>query len=171
MCQPQVWADFHMDAYAQYLFLFHHAGLALQDKKAISYVYMGYRKILNTLTLEVWWEPMRLPLLFWNLCDLQQGKSEGFDSCDRPSNLTSNWVKLMIFLSPVNLKFDGWPWKTIGHPFYATNFVHHFIAIWQFKLELQLVAAKKSCKSLKAWKRHKRKHSGCLAALGVGVLS
>ena len=24
------------------------------------------------------------------------------------------------FLSRVTLKFDGWPWKTIGHLFYAT---------------------------------------------------
>ena len=38
----------------------------------------------------------------------------------------------------VMMKFDGWPWKTIGHLFYATlSFVHHFIAIDQFKLELQ----------------------------------
>ena len=33
--------------------------------------------------------------------------------------------------------FDVWPWKTIGHLFYATSsFVHHFIAIGEFKLEL-----------------------------------
>ena len=42
------------------------------------------------------------------------------------------------FLSRVTLKFDGWPWKTIGHIFYATSsFVHHSIAIGEFKLELQ----------------------------------
>ena len=36
--------------------------------------------------------------------------------------------KSTIFLSPVTFKFDGWPWKTIGHLFYATSrFVHHFI--------------------------------------------
>ena len=36
------------------------------------------------------------------------------------------------------LKFDGWPWKTIGYLFYATSsFVHHFVAIGEFKLELQ----------------------------------
>ena len=98
----------------------------------------------------------------------KQGKSEGFDSCDRPSNLTQigfkssifqpmwpwnlmddleknrapllgyiklcasfqshRWiqtgvtvrkrsirVKMGDFLSRVTLKFDGWPWKTIGH--------------------------------------------------------
>ena len=43
-----------------------------------------------------------------------------------------------IFLSRVTLKFDKWPWKTIGHLFYATSsFLHHFIAIGEFKLELQ----------------------------------
>ena len=46
--------------------------------------------------------------------------------------------KSAIFLSRVTLKFDGWPWKTIGHLFYATSrFVLHFIAICEFKLELQ----------------------------------
>ena len=38
----------------------------------------------------------------------------------------------------VTLKFDGWPWKTIGYLFYATSsFMHHFITIGEFKLELQ----------------------------------
>ena len=36
------------------------------------------------------------------------------------------------------MKFDVWPWKTIGHLFYATSsFVHHSIAISEFKLKLQ----------------------------------
>ena len=40
--------------------------------------------------------------------------------------------------SRVILQFDEWPWKTIGHIFYATSsFVHHFVAIGEFKLELQ----------------------------------
>ena len=42
------------------------------------------------------------------------------------------------FFSHVTLQFDVWPWKTIGHLFYATSsFVHHFVAIGEFKLELQ----------------------------------
>ena len=42
------------------------------------------------------------------------------------------------FLSSVTLKFDGWPWKTIGHLFYVVlSFVHHSIAISKFKLDLQ----------------------------------
>ena len=38
----------------------------------------------------------------------------------------------------MTLKFDGWPWKTIGHLSNATSsFVHHFVAIGDSKLELQ----------------------------------
>ena len=38
----------------------------------------------------------------------------------------------------MTLKFDGWPSKTIGHLFFATSsFVHHFLAIGEFKLDLQ----------------------------------
>ena len=38
----------------------------------------------------------------------------------------------------VPLMFDGWPWKTIGHlSFAVSSFVQHFIAIGEFKLELQ----------------------------------
>ena len=45
------------------------------------------------------------------------------------------WVKLDDFLSCVTLQFDVWPWKTIGHLFYATSsFVHHFVAIGELKL-------------------------------------
>ena len=45
-----------------------------------------------------------------------------------------------IFLSRVTFKFDGWPWKTIGHLFYTpSNFVHHFKAMnntnWSYSLE------------------------------------
>ena len=50
----------------------------------------------------------------------------------------SIWVKIGDFLSSVTLKFDGWPWQTIGHLFYATSsFVNHFKAIGEFKLEWQ----------------------------------
>ena len=47
-------------------------------------------------------------------------------------------VKIGDYLSRVTLKFDEWPWKTIGHLFYATSsFVQHFIAIGELKQELQ----------------------------------
>ena len=42
------------------------------------------------------------------------------------------------FLLRLMLKFDGWPWKTIGQIYYATSiFVHHFIAISELKLALE----------------------------------
>ena len=128
--------------------------------------------------------------------DLEQGKSEGFDSSDQPSNLTQigfkssifqpvwpwnlmddlennrapllydikfcasfqiqRWtqtrvtvrkrsirVKIGDFLSCVTLKFEGWPWKSIGHLFYvASSIVHHFMAISEIKLQLQSGNAK-----------------------------
>ena len=46
------------------------------------------------------------------------------------------WAKIDYYLCRVTLKFDGWPWKTIKHLFYATSsFVHHFAAIGKIKLE------------------------------------
>ena len=69
----------------------------------------------------------------------QQGKSEGFESCDWPIvQKHPIWVKIGDVLYRVTLKFDGWPWKTIGHlSFAVSSFVQHFIAIGEFKLELQ----------------------------------
>ena len=135
------------------------------------------------------------------MLDYKQGKSEGFVSCDRPSNLTQIGFKSSIFqpvwlwnlmddleklkgtssslhqalciiLNPsVNSnwsycpemlnsgenqrfivpssKFDWWPWKTTGHLFYvASSFVHHFIAIGEFKLKLQSGNAQFGSKSV-----------------------
>ena len=49
-----------------------------------------------------------------------------------------NWFKIDDFFSRVTLKFDGWPWKTIGHLSQATSsFMHHFIAMYEFKVELR----------------------------------
>ena len=76
---------------------------------------------------------------FWKYFEKKQGKSEGFESCDRPIDRKRPiWVKIGDVLSRVTLKFDGWPWKTIGHLLFAvSSFVQHFIAIGEFKLELQ----------------------------------
>ena len=76
----------------------------------------------------------------WHLTDeLEQVKSEGFESCDRPIvRKRTIWVKISDVLSHVTLKLDGWPWKTIGHlSFAVSSFVQHFIAIGEFELELQ----------------------------------
>ena len=44
--------------------------------------------------------------------DYKQGKSEGFDSCNWPSNLAQIGSK-SNFLVGVTMKFDAWPWKMI----------------------------------------------------------
>ena len=46
-------------------------------------------------------------------------------------------VKIGDFFPRVSFKFDGWPWKTVGHLFYATsNFVLHFTTISEIKLKV-----------------------------------
>ena len=51
---------------------------------------------------------------------------------------TPNLGQIRRFLEAATLKFDRWPCKTIGHLFYATSsFLHHFVAIGEFKLGLQ----------------------------------
>ena len=82
-------------------------------------------------------------------CAFKQGKYEGFESCDRPIvRKRPIWVKIGDVLSRVTLKFDGWPWKTIGHLSCAvSSFVQHFIAIGEFKLELQSANAQSRSKS------------------------
>ena len=58
------------------------------------------------------------------------------------------WIKIGDLLTRVTLKFDGWPWKTVGHLFYAaSSFMHYSIAIRQFWLELQSGNAKFGSKS------------------------
>ena len=69
----------------------------------------------------------------------------------------SNWIPIVNF-SRVTVKFDGWPCKTIRHLFYATSsFVHHFLPIGEFKLELQSINAEFGSKStifLAVWPRN-----------------
>ena len=88
------------------------------------------------LSVHVW----NHDLIWWqNKIDTQQGKSEGFDSCDRPSNLTQIGFKSSICqpVWPRNLTNDLKN-KTKGHYFFTTSsFVHHFQSIGDFKLELQ----------------------------------
>ena len=60
----------------------------------------------------------------------KQGKSEGFDSCDRLSNLTQIGFESLIFSACVTLKFDGWSRKTIGHLFYVKLCVSFQIHRW-----------------------------------------
>ena len=86
-----------------------------------------------TCDLEIWWMILknnRAPLLcYFKLC-------ASFHS--HQWIITGIRVKIGDFLSHATLKFDEWPWKTIGHLFCAiSSSVHHFGAIGEFELELQ----------------------------------
>ena len=49
---------------------------------------------------------------------------------------TTNLGQIRQFFVPCELEIHRWPWKIIGHLFYATSrFVHHFLAIGKFKQE------------------------------------
>ena len=88
---------------------------------------------------EIWWMTLRnnRGLLYYiKLCVSFQ--CHGWIQTGVTVRKRSIRVKIGNFLSCVTLKFDGWHWKTTGHLFYvASSFVHHFIAISEFKLELQ----------------------------------
>ena len=90
--------------------------------------------------LEIWWmtlENNRAPLLYYiKLCASFQ--IHQWIQTEVTVRKRSIWVKIGNFLSCVTLKFDVWPWKTVGHLFYSTSsFVHHFKAMDEVKLKLQ----------------------------------
>ena len=94
------------------------------------------RRFLEPCDLGIWRMTLqnnRAPLLnYFKLC------TSSVNSNWRYSPETLNLVKNWQFLSRVTFKFDERPWKTIGLLFYVTSsFVHHFLAIGEFKLELQ----------------------------------
>ena len=68
---------------------------------------------------------------------IKQGKSEGFDSCDQPSNFTQ--IRFKSIFQPL------WPWNLMDDPEKqsgTSSILHHFVAIGEFKLELQSGNAK-----------------------------
>ena len=95
------------------------------------------RRFFVLYNLEIWWMTLaniRAPLLYYTkLCASFQ--IHRWIQLGVTVRKHSIWVKIGDFLSRVTLKFDGWPWKTIGHLFYvASSFVHHFTAIRECKL-------------------------------------
>ena len=113
------------------------------------------RRFLELCDLEIWrmtFKNNRAPLLcYFKLCASFRSHwwiQTGVTVRKRPI-----WVKSNDFFSRVTLKFDGWPWKTIGHLFYVTSsFVHHSITIGEFKLELQSGNAQLSLCDLEIWR-------------------
>ena len=101
--------------------------------------------------LEIWWMTLkndRAPLLCcFKLC--ASFHSHQWIQTRVTVRKSPIWVKMDVFLSHVTLKFDRWPWKTIGHLFYTTSsFVHHFVAIGEFKLEFKSRNTKFGSKSI-----------------------
>ena len=98
------------------------------------------RRFLEPCDLEIWCMTLknnRAPLLcyfkLYASFRSHQWIQSGVTVRKRPI-----WVKIDDFVSRVTLQYDVWHWKIIGHLFYATSsFVHHFVAIGDFKLELQ----------------------------------
>ena len=98
------------------------------------------RRFLEPCDLEIWRMTLknnRAPLLcYFKL--YASFRSHRWIQAGVTARKRQIWVKIDDFLSRVTLQFDVWPWKTIGHLFYASSsFVHHFVAIGDFKLELQ----------------------------------
>ena len=90
--------------------------------------------------IEIWWMALknnRAPLLCYiKLCASFQ--TQWWIQSSVTVWKCSIRVKIDDILSRVTSKFYGWRWKTRGHLFYDTSsFVHHFVAIGEFKLELQ----------------------------------
>ena len=90
--------------------------------------------------LEIWWMTLknhRAPLLCcFKLC--ASFHNHWWILTEVTVRKRSIQVKISDLLSCVTLKFNGWHWKTIEHLFYAaSSFMHHNIAIGEFKLKLQ----------------------------------
>ena len=98
------------------------------------------RRVFVPCDLEIWWMTLKnnkAPFLCcFNLC--ASFHSHWWIQTKVTVRKRSIRIKIGDLLSRVTLKFDGWHWKTIGHLFYvASSFMHHFIAISEFKLKLQ----------------------------------
>ena len=98
------------------------------------------RRFFSPYDLEIWWmtpKNNRAPLLcYFKL--FASFRSHWWIQTGVTVRKRLIWSKSTLFFSRVTLKFYGWPSKTIGHLFYATSsFVHHFVAIGEFKLELE----------------------------------
>ena len=98
------------------------------------------RRVFVPCDLEIWWMTLknnRAPLL----CCFKlyaSFHSHWWMKTKITVRKRSIRVKIGDLLSCVTLKFDGWPWRTIGHLFYvASSLMHHLIAIAEFKLKLQ----------------------------------
>ena len=129
LCCFKLCATFHSHRWIQ-------TGVAV--RKCPTWVKFDDFKSCVTLKIDVWpWK--RIGHLYYaTSSSMHHFVAIGEFKLDLQSGNAQFGSKSMIFFSRVTLPFDAWPWKTIGHLFYATSsFVHHFVAIGEFKLELQ----------------------------------
>ena len=98
------------------------------------------RRFFSPCDLDIWWMTQknnRAPLLCYSKL-FASFRSHWWIQTGVTVRKHLIWVKIDAFFSRVTLKFDGCPSKTKRHLFYVTSsFVQHFIAIDEFKLELQ----------------------------------
>ena len=125
-----------MSSFVHYLKAIGELKLELQSRNA----QFRWKSMFFVCDLEIWQMTLknnRAPLLcYFKLCASYH--SHLWIQTGLTVQKCPIWVKMGDFLSHVTLKFDRWPWKTIRHLFYGTSsFAYHFIAIGQFKLELQ----------------------------------
>ena len=97
-------------------------------------------RFFSPYDLEIWWmtsKNNRTPLLYYiKLCASIQ--IHRWIQIEVTVQKCSIRIKIGNCLSHVTFKFDGWPWKTIGHLFSTTSsLVHHLKAVGEFKLMLQ----------------------------------
>ena len=98
------------------------------------------RRFFRPCDLEIWWmtsKNNRTPLLYYiKLCasfQIHRWIQTGVTVRKRAIQ-----VEIGDVLSRVTLKFDRWPWKTIGHLLDATlGFLCHIKAIGKFNCKLQ----------------------------------
>ena len=99
------------------------------------------RRLISPCDLDVWWMTSKIirHIFYTASRFVHDFKSIGEFKLELQSgNAPFGWVKMGDLSSHVTLKIDGWPWKIIGHHSYAaSSFVHDFIAIDEFKLELK----------------------------------
>ena len=94
----------------------------------------------NAENVSIWWRhhAYRCKYIRQNNWCAMWNKANLRDLIAATGLVISHWIQIVNFSARVTVKFDGWPCKTIGHLFYATSsFVHHSVAIGEFKLELQ----------------------------------
>ena len=106
------------------------------------------RRFFSPCELEIWWMILNntaLLLYYIKLCasfPFQHWIQTGVKV--RKSSIQ---VEIGDILSRVTLKFDGWPWKTLGNIYTTLSFVYHIEAMGEFKLELQFGNARFGSKS------------------------